>query len=231
MAAPTPTSFAGHIRGTLVLGTPLVAAQIAQMLVGVTDTVMLGWLGTRELAAGTLAMQTFFIFLIFGLGFGAAMMPLIANATGRDDPRGVRRAARMGMWSLTGLALLFMVPLWHTESILLALGQNAELAELAGLYMRIAQWALVPVFWVVGIRAFLTSIEKANAVLILVVVTAILNGIFNYAFIFGNFGAPRLGIQGAAVATLLANLLGAFGSFVYIARLKEAAPFQLFINF
>ena len=102
-------SFSEHMRATLVLGIPLVGAQLAQMLINVTDTVMLGWLGTRELAAGTLAFQTFFIFLIFGLGFGAAMVPLIANALGREDPRSVRRAARMGMWALMVLALAFMV--------------------------------------------------------------------------------------------------------------------------
>lgn len=231
MAAPAPSTLAGHVRRTIVLGAPLVAAQIAQMLIGVTDTVMVGWLGTKELAAGTLAFQTFFIFLIFGLGFGAAMMPLIAAATGRDDTRGVRRATRMGLWALTGLALLFMVPLWFTEEILLELGQKAELAALAGLYMHIAQWSLLPMFWIVGLRSFLTSIERTSAVLLLVIATAILNGLFNYAFIFGNFGAPRLGIQGAAVATLLSNLIGASLSLFYVSSLKAAAPYQLFTRF
>ena len=73
-----------HFRATLILGLPLVGAQLAQMMVNVTDTIMLGWLGTEELAAGTLAFQTLFILLIFGLGIGAAMMPLIAGALGSD---------------------------------------------------------------------------------------------------------------------------------------------------
>ena len=129
-----------HFKATLVLGVPLVFAQLAQIAIGVTDTIMLGWLGTTELAAGTLAFQMFFILLIFGIGFGAAMVPLIANALGRDDPRSVRRAARMGLWVLTGLALIFMAPLWFTRVILEMFGQDPDLARLAQNYMRIAQW-------------------------------------------------------------------------------------------
>ena len=125
---PSVTGFSAHLRANFVLGLPLVGAQLAQMLIGVTDTVMLGWLGTTELAAGTLAFQVFFILLLFGLGFGAAIVPLLANALGRDDPRGVRRAARMGLWSLVGLAVLFMVPLWFTSEVLVALKQQANLA-------------------------------------------------------------------------------------------------------
>lgn len=227
-AKPAQKSFAEHMRATLVLGVPLVGAQLAQMLVNVTDTVMLGWLGTKELAAGTLAFQTFFILLIFGIGFGAAMVPLIANALGRDDPRAVRRAARMGLWSLVGMGMLFMLPLWFTKQLLLALGQDPELAQLAQDYMRIAQWSLIPAFVLIGLRSFLTSLEKANAVLLITVFAAIINGMLNYAFIFGNWGAPRLEMQGAGVATLLANSIAAIAAIIYVTRIKQAQPYQLF---
>ena len=224
-------SFSEHIKATLILGVPLVAAQLSQMLIGVTDTVMLGWLGTEELAAGTLAFQSFFICFIFGIGFGAGMMPLIAGAIGADDPQGVRRATRMGLWALLGLGFLLQIPLWFTGEILIGLGQKPELADLAERYMRIAQWSLIPALMVVGVRAFLTSIEKPNAVLGLTIFTAVLNGLFNYAFIFGNFGAPRLEMQGAAVATLLANSIAMAGTLAYVYYLREAKPYTLFIRF
>ena len=115
-----------NLRATLILGVPLVLAQLAQIAIGMTDTLMLGWLGTTELAAGTLAFQLFFIFLIVGIAFGAAMVPLIANALGRDDPRSVRRASRMGLWVLVALALGFMLPLWFTKDILLMFGQGRK---------------------------------------------------------------------------------------------------------
>jgi len=217
-----------HFKATLVLGVPLVFAQLAQIAIGVTDTIMLGWLGTTELAAGTLAFQMFFILLIFGIGFGAAMVPLIANALGRDDPRSVRRAARMGLWVLTGLALIFMAPLWFTRVILEMFGQDPDLARLAQNYMRIAQWSMIPAFLLIGLRSFLTSLEKANAVLWITVFTAILNGVLNYAFIFGNFGAPRLGMEGAGVATLIANIVAAIAAVILVARTEDAKPYTLF---
>ncbi len=217
-----------HIRATLVLGIPLVLAQLAQMMIGVTDTIMLGWLGTTELAAGTLAFQMFFIFLIIGLGFGSAMMPLIANALGREDPQSVRRAARMGLWVLVGLALVSMIPLWFTRSVLIWLGQDPELAQLAQDYMRIGQWSMIPAFILIGLRSFLTSLERANTVLWITVCTAILNGLLNYAFIFGNWGAPRLEIEGAAVATLIANGVAASCALIYVAHSAAARPYALF---
>lgn len=219
---------ATHMRATIVLGLPLVGAQLAQMLINVTDTIMLGWLGTKELAAGTLAFQAFFILLIFGLGFGAAMMPLMASALGRGDERGVRRSARMGLWGLVGLALLFQIPLIFTRDILIALGQKAELADLAQSYMRWAQWSMIPAFIVIGLRAILTSFERAQAVLLTTIAAAILNAILNYAFIFGNLGAPRLGMAGAGVATVLANALAVIIVLTYMLRLRDIRSYKFF---
>ena len=220
-----------HLRATLVLGVPLVLAQLAQIAIGVTDTIMLGWLGTTELAAGTLAFQMFFIFLIIGIGFGAAMVPLIANALGRDDPTSVRRASRMGLWVLAALAVVFMVPLWFTRPILLALGQEEQLAQLAGNYMRIAQWSLVPALILIGLRSFLTSLEKANTVLGITIFASILNGLLNYALIFGNWGAPRMEIEGAALASLISNVAAAAVAVWLVARTPEAKPYELFVRF
>ena len=102
-----------------------------------------------------------------------------------------------------------MLPLWFTEPILLFLGQEPQLASLAEDYMRIAQWGLLPSFLLIGLRSFLTSIEKANAVLGITIFASLLNGLLNYALIFGNWGAPRMEIEGAATASLIANIVAA----------------------
>lgn len=224
-------NLSSNLRATLILGVPLVLAQLAQIAIGMTDTLMLGWLGTTELAAGTLAFQLFFIFLIVGIAFGAAMVPLIANALGRDDPRSVRRASRMGVWVLVALALSFMLPLWFTKDILLMFGQEEKLAQMAQNYMRIAQWSMIPAFILIGLRSFLTSLEKANAVLGITVFTSVLNGMLNYAFIFGNWGAPRLEMEGAAVATLIANAVAAVAAIILVMRTPAAQPYELFVRF
>jgi MATE family multidrug resistance protein len=219
-----------HFRATLILGLPLVGAQLAQMMVNVIDTIMLGWLGSEELAAGTLAFQVLFILLIFGLGFGAAMMPLIAGALGSDDARAVRRCSRMGLWALFALSVLFQIPLWFTRDFLLLLGQQENLAELAQSYMRFAQWSLIPAFIVIGLRSILTSFEKANAVLLTTLFAVVLNAILNYALIFGNFGAPRLEMVGAGIATTVSTSVTCLMVWVYVMRVEIAKPYQIFIR-
>ena len=212
----------------MVLGVPIVAMQMVQMLINVTDTIMLGWLGVEELAAGTLAFQLLFLVLIFGIGFASALMPLIAGALGRNDPRDVRRAARMGIWALMLVSLLFMAPLFYTEDILLALGQEPQLAALAQEYTVYAQWSLVPAFLHLGLRNFMVSIERTSEVFWLTVFAALLNALLNYMLIFGNFGAPRLEMAGAGIATLLANATTAVLMVLIIWRSRHTRDYQVF---
>jgi len=206
MSTQTSRPMAAHFKASIVLGIPLIGAQLAQMSINVVDTIMLGWLGIEELAGGTLAFQLFFVLMIIGMGIAAALMPIISGAVGRGDERDVRRAARMGLWAMLMMAILFMIPLWFTEQILLALGQQADLADIAGRYMRIAQWAMIPALLIVALRTFLVSLEQPKIVFWVTVFMTAFNGVLNYALIFGNLGAPRLEVEGAAWATLIANV-------------------------
>ena len=83
---PAPSQgWAHHMRATLKIGAPLIAAQLTQQAIQVTDTVMLGWLSAEALAAGVLATTLFFIGFIAGTGFAYAVMPMAASAAGADD--------------------------------------------------------------------------------------------------------------------------------------------------
>ncbi|MEO1313565.1 MAG: MATE family efflux transporter, partial [Pseudomonadota bacterium] len=204
-AGPQPLadpSWGGHIRATLRLGLPLVAAHLGQQAITVTDTIMLGWLGAEDLAAGVLGTSLFFVAFIACSGFGYAVMPLAAAAEGRGDARAVRRSVRMGLWLITGIVTLFMPVLWFTEAVLLAAGQEPALASLAQDYVRIAQWALYPAVWLVVFRSYFSALERTGIVMVAMFGGVLLNAALNWMFIFGNWGAPALGIRGAAVATL-----------------------------
>ena len=242
---PTP-SLAEHIRRTLALGLPLVGAQLAQILINTTDTVMLGWLSTEALAAGTLAMQLYFILFIVGIGFAAAMVPVIAAAIGEEEiakersggtadleetTREIRRAARMGLWVLILVSLLFMVPLWFADAILVALGQPPEVIALAVPYLAIAQWSLIPALLVIGLRQFLTALERAQVVLWITVATLLINGVLDYALIFGKLGAPRLGVEGAAWATLGSNALALVITAAWVQWRPDLAVYGVFERF
>ena len=220
-----------HFKATVTLALPLIGAQLAQMAMGVTDTVMLGWLGAVELAASVLATQAFFLLFIFGAGFAHAAMPLAANAEGRGDARGVRRSIRMGLWVLGLYSAAAMVPLWQIEPILLTLGQDPDLAALAGDYMRVALWSLPPATLVMGLRSYLSVVNRAWVILVVTVAAAFLNGFLNWLFIFGNLGAPALGIVGAAIATTGSNILMALLLIGYTALAPALRRYEIWFRF
>ncbi|MEL6782855.1 MAG: MATE family efflux transporter [Pseudomonadota bacterium] len=226
-----PSTFREHLRATVKLGVPLVIMQVTQMLVNVTDTLMVGWLGVEELAAGVLAFQTLFVVLIFALGISAALMPLVAGAMAKGDTQAVRRSTRMCLWVLLIVVCLFVLPLGFGEQILLALGQKPELAAMAQTYIEIARWSLIPAFLFTGLRNFLTSIEQTRAILWITIAMAVLNAFLNYALIFGNFGAPRLELEGAAIATCIANSAALIALALYVQFSRVARPYALFQRF
>jgi MATE family multidrug resistance protein len=229
--AEGPQSWPGHARATVVLALPLIGAQLAQMAMGVTDTVMIGWLGAPELAGSVLGTQAFFLVYIFGVGFSQAAMPLAAAAEGQGDARGVRRSIRMGLWVLALYSTLVMLPLWHTEAILLALGQEPETAAIAGTYMRVVQWGMLPALMVMGLRSYVTVVGRAYVVLAVVAFGALCNAFFDYALIFGHFGAPALGIVGAALATAGTNLVMAALLFAYTALAPSLRRYEIYARF
>jgi len=221
-------NFRQHLLASIKLGVPLVLMQVIFMLINVTDTVMLGWLGVKELAAGTLAFQLMFAVFIFGLGISSALMPLVSSAAGRDDHQAVRRSVRMGLWVLAITVMILMVPMLFGEHILVALGQDPELAALAQTYIVIAQWSLVPAFLLTGLRNFLASLEHTTAILVITILMALLNALLNYTLIFGNFGVPKFGMQGAAIATVIANLCGFISLALYVKYSAFCRPYEIF---
>lgn len=208
-------SYPGHVRAILVLGLPIVGSNLAQFAIGLTDTVMLGWYGVEALAAVTLAASYFFVLFLMGSGFAWAVMPMVAAYDAEGDEIGLRRATRMGLWLSTLFAVLAMPLLWWSEPVLLALGQNEVVADQAAQYLRIAGWGIFPALFVMVLKSYLAALERTQIAFWITVVAAVLNGLANYALIFGNWGAPELGIAGAAIASVLTQLISLIGVVIY----------------
>lgn len=224
-------SWPAHIRATLALGVPLVGAQLAQMLMGVTDTVMLGWLGASALAASVLATTLLFVLLVAGFGFGNAVTATVAIAEGAGDVRGVRRDVRMGLWVSLLYAIAVLPILFYAEPILKAFGQKPELIKVANSYLEIARWALFPNLVIMVLRSFLSVLSRASIVLMTTLGAAALNAVLNYMLIFGNWGAPALGVQGAAWATLGSATLSMLLLMAYVIWNPFVRRYQVFVRF
>jgi MATE family multidrug resistance protein len=203
-----PPSFRGQARTLLGLGLPLVASHLAQMAIVTTDTLMIGWYDIPSLAALSLSGGIWFIIFILGSGFGWALMPIVASAMARDDEREVRRATRMGIWLSVIYGVIVTPIFFFFEPIFLWMGQDAEVARLGGQYMVWLGLAMVPALLVSVMRSYLSALELPRIILAVTLFAAGFNALFNYALIFGNWGMPELGIQGAGLASLVGSSLG-----------------------
>ncbi|MDE2915259.1 MAG: MATE family efflux transporter [Paracoccaceae bacterium] len=217
-----------HFRATLSLGLPIIGIHMAQMLTHTTDVVMLGWYGVDELAAGVLAAELFFVVYLVGAGFSHAIMPMIANALGAHDRRGVLHAVRMGGWVTVIYALASLPILLMAESLLLALGQQPHLASLAGDYMRIAAWGMLPSLLIAVFKSFLSALRRPAIALVATIVGALANAFCNYLLIFGHWGAPELGIRGAAIASVVTAFLTTALLIISVVKFREFHQYRLF---
>jgi len=220
-------TYRGHSKAVLVLGIPLIGSHLAQMVIGMTDTVMMGWYGVEDLAAMVLASSMFFLLFIVGAGFSFAVMPMVANAASAGDDVQIRRVTRMGFWASVFFAILVLPIMWWSGALFLGLGQEPVVAQLSQDYLRITAIGLFPSLFVMVIKSYLAALERTQIVLWVTVAGALVNGILNYALIFGNWGAPELGIQGAAIASVMMPIASVPLLLVYIKRnMPEHALFQ-----
>ena len=224
-------TYPAHARATLALGLPLIGSHLAQMALHVTDTVLLGWYGVTELAAVVLGTSTFFVIFILGSGFAQAVMPLVAQALGQGDETRVRRDTRMGLWLSIGFGVLCYPLFWWSDPLMRAVGQQPEVAILVQEFLRIAGLGMIPALLVMALKSYLAALERTQVVLWTTLAAVGVNGVLAYALIFGHWGAPEMGVRGAAIASVLVQVL----TFVLIAAYAGWQPglrrFRLFQRF
>ncbi|MDP5308846.1 MATE family efflux transporter [Paracoccus spongiarum] len=223
--------YAPHVAATLSLGLPLIGSHLARMAIGVSDTVMVGWYGVEPLAALVIATSFVIILFFLGMGFGTGVMGLIATALARGDETEVRRGTRMALW-LSGIFSILVMPLmWWSQPILLALGQTPLTAELSQDYLRIAGWGLLPMLAGLTLNSYLAALERTQVVMWVTLAGLPLNIALNWVLIFGNLGAPELGVRGAAIASLSVQTVQLAMLAAYAGWLPEARRFALFQRF
>ncbi len=222
-----------EIRATLVLAWPLILTNLAQTMMTATDVVMMGWLGPDALAAGALGSNLYFGTMIFGLGLTTATAPMIARELGRKghSVRDVRRTVRQGMWMAAAVSVPIWIVLWQSEAILLAMGQEPPLAKAAGEYVRALQWSLLPFFFFLVLRSFISALERPLWALWAGIAGVIVNAAAAWVLIFGHFGLPRLGLVGAGYATTFADFVMFAIMVAVVLRDRKFRRYHLFGRF
>ena len=208
IADPGGDGWRAELGATLRLSWPLAAANLLQMLTYAIDVIFIARLGEDQLAASALAIALFGLVLWALSGLTGAVAPVAAAELGERAPalRPVRRSVRMALWlavfsGVAGIGIcLLLGPLMHVT------GQQAQITALAIEYNSLLVLSLIPMLFNNVLRSFVSTLDRPIFATAITGGGIFVNALANYAFIFGNLGAPELGLQGAAVATILTTL-------------------------
>ncbi|MEL6604882.1 MAG: MATE family efflux transporter [Cyanobacteria bacterium J06614_10] len=228
--AVQPTgSLRSELREFFKLATPLAAAQVTQSATGFADTIMMGRMGPESLAAGGLAAIIFLAVMTTVTGAVMGVSPLVAEAFGAGQTRRIQQFVRQGLWLSLLVSIPLMIVMGHSGDILVSTGQDAQIARLASRYLNTVLWSLLPVTAFAALRATVSALSVARPVMVIIGIGTAFNIAGNYALGFGKWGLPELGLQGLALATVLAWWGMFFALAAYVAwhpSLRSYAFFQ-----
>ena len=205
------------------LAAPLVASQLAQMGLLTTDVLFLGRFSAHALASAAIGNAVYYFAWLIGLGPASAVAPVVAHAIGRraNEKAGVRAAARMGLWAAM-LSCVALIPLLlFTRPILIALGQDRDLAAGAGRFTAALCLGLPFSLGFQVLRNVSTALGRPGAPLLVTAVAVGWNALADYVLIFGHFGLRSLGLTGSGLATASSGVF-AFAALYAVMQLTPA---------
>ena len=220
-----------EFRLTLALAAPIAATQLAYVSIGVVETLMLGRVGADAVAAGGLGLTRYTIPFLFALGGVSSGAPRASQARGGGDIRMVRRSVRQGLWAATLMGAICILILAHAREIFLLLGQSETNAVRAAGYIEYARWGLIPGLWLIALRGFVAVMDRARAALYVMLGGIAFTLIGNYALMYGNFGFPAVGVQGAGIVFAFANLLMCISLLLFAVRARHLRRFYILGRF
>lgn len=203
------TPWRTELGATLRLSWPLALANLLQMLTYAVDVIFIARLGEAPLAASALAVALFGLVLWALSGLTGAVAPVIAAELGERAPalRPVRRATRMALWLAVLSGGAGMMVCLMIGPISRVTGQQPEIIQMATDYTVIIVWSMIPMVMANVLRCFVSALGRPIFATLITAAGIGVNALANYAFIFGNLGAPELGLQGAAIATIITAVI------------------------
>ncbi|RED47606.1 MATE family efflux transporter [Seonamhaeicola aphaedonensis] len=202
------------------LAAPVMLGMLGHTFVSFVDNIMVGQLGTAELAAVSLGNSFMFIAMSIGIGFSTAITPLIAEAdSGGDFVKG-KSSFKNGLFLCTVLGVLLFLLVFFAKPLMYFMKQPPEVVELAIPYLDLVAFSLIPLIVFQGFKQFSDGLSMTKYPMYATLLANIINIILNYILIFGKLGFPQLGIVGAAYGTLISRFI-MVGYLWYLLKGKE----------
>ena len=218
-------SYREHFRRNITLAYPVVLSQLGQVMVAVVDSAMVGQTGSIPLAAASLANSITFIMIAFAIGISYAITPLIAAADGQGRAREISEILRHGLVLNIFAGLMIFILIASGSGLLHYMGQDPEVVELAIPYMGIIAFSIVPLMVFQTFRQFTEGLSQTRQAMVITIASNLLNIFLNYLLIFGKWGFPALGLNGAGWATLISRVVMALAMFLFVAYAPRFASY------
>ncbi|WP_127139272.1 MATE family efflux transporter [Flagellimonas oceanensis] len=215
----------------LKLSYPVILGMLGHTFVAFADNIMVGQLGTAELAAVSLGNSFVFIAMSLGIGFSTAITPLVAEADGAKDQAAGKSALKHGLvlCTLLGLSLFGLIQV--AKPLMYHMEQPPEVVELAMPYLDLVAFSLVPLIIFQAFKQFSDGLSQTKYPMYTTIVANVVNITLNYLLIFGSFGFPKLGIVGAAVGTLVSRVIMVAFIWYLLQRKEKFEAYVTHFNF
>jgi len=189
------------------LAAPVMLGMLGHTFVSFVDNIMVGQIGTAELAAVSLGNSFMFIAMSLGIGFSTAVTPLIAEADSANNFKQAKSTFKHGLFLCTVLGIVLFLCVYFAKPLLYLMQQPQEVVALAIPYLDLVAFSLIPLIVFQALKQFSDGMSMTRYPMYATLIANIVNIVLNYLLIFGKFGFPTLGIVGAAYGTVISRFI------------------------
>ena len=189
----------------LKLASPVIVGLLGHTFVQLVDNIMVGQLGTAELAAVSLGNSFFFVAMSLGIGFSTAITPLVAETDGAKDIAAGRNVFIHGLLLCTFIGFFLSLAVLVSKPLLYQMGQPEEVVVLAFPYLKWVAISLIPLISFQGFKQFSEGLSHTRPAMYATLLGNVINVVLNYFLIFGFWIFPKMGVEGAAIGTLVSR--------------------------
>lgn len=216
-----------HYKETLLLAYPVVISQLGHVLVSLVDSLMVGHLGSTSLAACSLSISIFSSFMVFGIGIAYGITPLVAQNNGAGNTSASAAIFKNGLLINLLIGCILALVISSIAPLLPLLKQDPEVVKEAAPFLGILAISIIPFMLFLAFKQFAEGLAFTKQAMVISVAANVLNVFLNYVLINGYWGFPKMGLNGAGVANLIARLTMAIAMAIYVFR---SSHFQVYMH-
>ena len=226
----TRPNFKQAIQPLIVLGWPIVLTQLFIMGTGFVDTVMAGRYSATDLAGVSLAGNVLWPSFMLLAGVTMALSPITSQLRGAERTQDVGNQVRQGLWLCLGSSAILVSILLNADKLFQLADIDAEISLIASEYLRAVSWGIPPIILYIALRHTAEGLGLTRPPMLIAGSVLPLNALLNYAFVYGNWGAPEMGGVGCGWATAIVFWVE-LGLMAFVVRLRQFRATNVFANF